>query len=113
MPDPRRERLARNEASFRELNESIETSVHLKLGGPRSSLAGFVCECGNVDCAEVVRLDLARYGKIRRDPCLFLVSPGHEITDVEDVVQREEGYLVVRKHDDVADIVRETDPRSS
>jgi hypothetical protein len=31
---------------------------------------------------------------------------------VEDVVQRTEGFLVVQKHEDVADIVHETDPRS-
>ena len=112
MPQPRDERLARNEASFRALNEAIETKVHAKLSGPQSSLAGFVCECGDPECADIVRISLAGYEKVRQDSCLFLIRPGHEILQVEDVVQREEGYFVVRKHDNVADILRETDPRT-
>jgi hypothetical protein len=48
---------------------------------------------------------------VRRDPCLFLLRPGHEVLDVEDVVQRNDLYVVVRKHDEVRDLVRETDPR--
>ena len=112
MADARAERVAVNEASFRELNESLETKVHARLAGPHSELPGFVCECGDTNCMEVVRMTTMDYEAIRRDPRLFLVRPGHEIPDVEDTVRREDGFLVVRKHDEVADIVRATDPRS-
>ena len=112
MGDAREERLARNEATFRELNEAIETEVHARLSGPQSRLAGYVCECGNTDCAEIVRMTIPQYEEVRRDPCLFVVSPGHELPEVEDVAYRETGFVVVRKHDDVAEIVQETDPRA-
>ncbi|HEY6101497.1 MAG TPA: hypothetical protein VIW03_18810, partial [Anaeromyxobacter sp.] len=79
---------------------------------PHADLAGFVCECGNADCAEVLRVGLERYEQVRQDARLFLVRPGHEIVDVEDVVQREDGFFVVRKHDDVSEVVHETDLRS-
>ena len=113
MSERREERLARNEATFRELNEAIETELHARLAGPQSRLSGYVCECGRNDCTEIVRMTIPQYEAVRRDPCLFVVCPGHELTQVEDVAHREAGYVVVRKHDDVADIVRETDPRSS
>jgi hypothetical protein len=111
MPESREERLARNEANFRSLNESLGAAVHARLSDTGSNVPGFVCECGNSDCEDIVQVELSSYEQVRRDPCLFLLHPGHEALEVEDVVQREDGYLVVRKHEEVADIVRETDPR--
>jgi hypothetical protein len=114
MTESREERLARNEASFRSLNEALGAQVHARLGRTESGdPPGFVCECGNEACEEIIQVEMARYEEVRRDPCLFIVCPQHENPEVEDVVQREDGYYVVRKHEDVADIVRETDPRSS
>ena len=112
MSPSREERLARNESSFRSLNEALGQKVFARRPDARADLAGFVCECGDADCAEVLRVDFDRYEQVRQDAHLFLVRPGHEIADVEDVVQREDAFLVVRKHDDVSEIVRETDPRS-
>ncbi len=112
MAESREERIARNEASFRSLNESLSKGVHDRLAESGTDLAGFVCECGDPECTATVRVDLERYEEIRQDPRLFLILPGHEIPDVEDVVQRTEGFLVVHKHEEVTDIVRDTDPRS-
>jgi uncharacterized protein (UPF0548 family) len=112
MPRSREERLARNEASFRSLNESLGARVHERLSGSGSAVPGFVCECGSGECEDIIQVDLSSYEEVRRDPCLFILRPGHEAPDVEDVVQRADGYLVVRKHEEVADIVRATDPRS-
>lgn len=108
--DPRKERIARNESAFRELNESLGESVHRRIrrGG---DLAGFVCECANPDCDDVVSVDLHRYETIRQDARLFIVVPGHEIADAETVVEEGEGFVVVRKHPDAKDLVEETDPR--
>jgi hypothetical protein len=103
MASERKERIARNEASFRDLNESLEANVHRGRGEPQ--YAGFVCECGNQDCDTTVRVPLEAYAEIRADARLFFVVPGHEVPDAEDVVGEGDGYVVVRKHDDVADIV--------
>jgi hypothetical protein len=109
MPDRRTERIARNESAFRVLNESLEASIHS--GRPDTDLAGFVCECGDPDCDTTVRVTLPTYESVRRDSMLFLVAPGHELSDVEDVVEDGDGYFVVRKHEDAAEIVEETNPR--
>lgn len=109
MPSQRAERIARNESVFRELNESLERSVHR--GRPDSDFAGFVCECGNVECDETVRVDLPAYERVRQDSQQFILVPGHDAPDVESVVDRSEGYVVVRKHVEVGPIVEQTDPR--
>ncbi len=109
MGDLRRERIARNESAFRMLNDSLRASIHR--GREDSELAGFVCECGNGECDVTVRLAVPAYERVRRDPRLFVVVPGHEASDTEDVVDRGAGYAIVRKHEDVADIVEGTDPR--
>jgi len=110
MSDQRAERIALNESAFRDLNESLEANVHR--GRDEGSYAGFVCECGDGDCESIVQLELSAYEAIRRDSQLFFVVPGHEIEDVEDVVESAAThYRVVRKHATVAHIVDETDPR--
>ena len=103
MATDRTRRIARNESAFRELNEGLEQNVHRDRAPGR--YAGFVCECGHADCEATVRMPLAKYEEIRRDDRLFFLVPGHEAPDAEDVIGEGDGYLVVRKHDDVADLV--------
>ncbi|MGI9097702.1 MAG: hypothetical protein ACR2H2_04275 [Solirubrobacteraceae bacterium] len=112
MVSLRKERIARNESAFRALNESLEASVHR--GRPGVELAGFVCECGDPQCEAIVRLDLATYQSVRQDAQLFVLVPGHQLLEAE-VVDDDGGggcgYVVVRKHEDVAGIVEQTNPR--
>jgi hypothetical protein len=109
MARNRKERIAHNESVFRALNDSLEASVHR--GRAEGDRPGFVCECGDPDCDETVRVELPSYESVRADSKQFIVLPGHEMPDVEDVVSDSEGYVVVRKHADTADIVERTDPR--
>ena len=58
-------------------------------------------------------MTVAEYERVRADPTHFAVLPGHEIPDVEDVVGRNEGFLVVRKvAGAAAALATELDPRS-
>jgi hypothetical protein len=109
MARRRMERIAHNESLFRALNESLEANVHR--GRPDGDRAGFVCECGDPACDETVRVELPAYEAVRADSQLFFVLPGHNARDVEDVVSEDDGYVVVRKHADAAEIVERTDPR--
>jgi hypothetical protein len=109
MARHRPERIAHNESVFRALNESLEASVHR--GRPDGDRAGFVCECGDPACDETVRVELPAYESVRADSQLFVVLPGHEAPDVEDVISDRDGYVIVRKHADTAKIVKRTDPR--
>ena len=57
-----------------------------------------------------VPLTLDEYRHVRDDDLLFVVLPGHEIPDAEDVLVRTDRYFVVRKHAEVAPIVVVLDP---
>lgn len=74
------ERIARNDATFREANERIAAAAtEMSLDGE----APFLCECADPQCTDLVRLDLDRYAEIRRHPRRFFVVPGHEDDAVE------------------------------
>jgi predicted ThiF/HesA family dinucleotide-utilizing enzyme len=101
-----KQRIAMNEATFRKVNEGMEVSQ--QPGG----LLTFICECGRLGCTQLLELTRAEYEELRGDPRRFAVLAGHEIDDVERVVERHDRYLVVEKAGDVeSEIVEHTDPR--
>jgi hypothetical protein len=107
--DAREERLARNETLFRSVNENIE-------GAAQSSqldehVFEFFCECSNLDCTLQLPLTLSEYERVRADPRQFVVAPGHELPDIEIVVDRSSAYQVVVKEGEAAEFVTEHDPR--
>jgi hypothetical protein len=103
----RDERLARNEALFREVNERIEQISRDESQEPLE----FLCECGDAGCTATIPLSRTEYERVRSDPMFFVVKPGHGAASVEDVVGEDERYQIVRKHEVEARIARETDPR--
>jgi hypothetical protein len=96
MAADRGARLARNEDHFREINESLrEKHVHATV--VRSGPLPFVCECASPSCTEAVELTLDDYRRVRRNPRQFVIVPGHEVSDVEVVVEETPRYMVVEK----------------
>jgi hypothetical protein len=110
MPDERAARLATNEARFREINERVESDLEPLVDTEDEQLP-FVCECGRPSCTDAIGLTVAEYESVRRDATRFVVVPGHQIEDVEDVVDRTDRYIVVRKHPETWEIVEQLDPR--
>jgi hypothetical protein len=101
-----RQRVAMNEATFRRINEGMET------GQDPSGLLTFVCECGRLGCNKLIQMTRAEYEALRGDPRRFAVLEGHEMPEVEHVVERTDRYIVVEKAGDPeAEIVEHTDPR--
>jgi hypothetical protein len=89
------ERAARNEALFREVNEEIR-DLDARSGGGATSL--FVCECADAGCVASLSIPRAAYMAVRANPRRFVVAPGHENAELETVVERPEGYVVVEKY---------------
>jgi hypothetical protein len=107
----RAERIGLNEAVFREVNERISDLAD-QFGLEKQPL-DLVCECGDPSCVERISMGRDEYEQLRADPTYFAVFPGHDVLDVEDVVDRRGTYDVVRKHEGgPAEIARDTDPRS-
>jgi hypothetical protein len=109
----REERFAGNEALFREVNERVaEVAEHFVEVEKHSEPVEFNCECGRAECTEQVTMTLSEYDAVRAAPTRFAVVPGHELPEIERVVDRHSSYLIVEKHDDdAAKVARETDPR--
>lgn len=105
------EQVARNDAIFRDANEGIERAAR-QLGG--AERVPFICECVDLSCREVLRLTLSEYEDIRSSPVRFVVAAGHELdeTELEQVIARRPGYVVVEKQGEAAPIAAELDPRS-
>lgn len=111
MDDRTAERIGRNDATFRGLNEQLSdaaTNLRIDDGVP------FICECAEPTCTTLVRLSLAEYEGIRSQPTHFLNAPGHQVAaqGAGRVVEEREGYVIVEKVGRAAEVVRDLDPRS-
>jgi hypothetical protein len=103
----REERLAANEELFRDVNERIAELTD-KWGGQLD----LICECANPECTQRLNLTVPEYEQLRQNAHHFAVLPGHEIPDIEDVIERTDSHLVVEKHVETHEQVEESDPRS-
>jgi hypothetical protein len=101
------QRAARNEALFREVNESIA-----ELEQPLQAAASepvFICDCANSECAEQLPdLGLATYEETRKHPRRFFVVPGHQNDQLERVVETRLNFLIVEKTGEAGEIAEQT-----
>ena len=108
----REERIALNEAAFREVNERIEDLA--ETFDLKTQVLDFVCECGDANCMERLSMTRAEYEQLRSDAHQFAVHPGHEYPEVESVSARRKGYDVVVKNRGAPEQIAErTDPRGT
>jgi hypothetical protein len=108
MAMERRERIARNEAMFRKANERARAWDERHSD---SEVASYFCECAQTKCRERVRLGEADYERIRSDSRRFVIVPGHELPDLETVIEQNEGWAIIEKAPEVAPTVEALDPR--
>jgi hypothetical protein len=100
------QRAARNEALFREVNENIALLEERHGTTPEEPL--FICECAMADCTERLRVEPHDYRRVRGQPRLFFVLPGHEEPQLERVVERHPAYLVVEKTGGAGEVAEQT-----
>jgi hypothetical protein len=93
--EERARRIGLNEALFRRVNEEIERAF--ETDETETDRLSILCECGDLDCTSQVPITPGRYHEVRKNPLLFIVTPGHEIPDVETVVEREADFEIVSK----------------
>jgi hypothetical protein len=112
--DERAARLGMNEALYREVNERVADVVEQFIEVETTAdPVNFTCECGNPGCTEQIAMTLIEYEQIRAEPTRFAVRIGHELPEIEQIVDRRPAYFVVEKRTPEAEEVAvETDPRS-
>jgi hypothetical protein len=104
-------RLAENEVVFRQLNQQIhrgydETNrLAVEDGQPEflvspaamDSVLHFFCECADEQCISRVQMTVGEYERIHKHPNNFIIVPGHEVASIEEVIDEQPFYTVVRK----------------
>jgi hypothetical protein len=107
--DAREQRLAQNEALFREVNEKVQAIAAAH--GDDEHVYEFYCECANADCSMQLSATIAEYEAVRAHPTRFIVAPEHWLPEVETVEAKHEAFWVIEKHGDAGRLVEHLDPR--
>jgi hypothetical protein len=94
-------------AVFRSVNERISDLAVSRDDSPEQ-LQAFICECSHIGCTESVRVSLSTYAQVRGNSETFLVLPGHEDSDAEEVLIRLPEYVIVRDKTGVAAEIAES-----
>ena len=98
MDDGTAEKIARNNATFRNANDEINVAAQahgLDDGRP----VPFICECSDPRCTQIIRLTLAEYRRVRGNARWFAHALGHEeaIPGAVELVDRNDRYVLVQK----------------
>jgi len=88
-----RERSLKNETFFQESN-MLDLDGRLVLPAERVDV---ICECAWRGCVKRIRMRAADYIAAHDQPNRFVVIPGHEIPEIEKVVEEHDGYSVIEK----------------
>lgn len=107
MNDEREQRLASNEATFRDVNESIASG---RWPGESAAVA-IRCECAQLGCDVLIEIPGEEYERVRTNPRRFIVAVDHHKPEAETVLETLERYLVVEKRGESGRVAEETDPR--
>jgi hypothetical protein len=92
----RLDRRFRNEQLFRTVNSKLR-ELNAQFEYFTDDAAPFVCECARLECIEQVSVPLDVFDELQRHPGRFVLVAGHESPELEDVVARAAGYVVVEK----------------
>jgi hypothetical protein len=58
----------------------------------------FYCECSDENCRKKINLKPSEYLRIHKNSSQFVVLPGHNVADVERIVQSNDDWIVVEKY---------------
>ena len=105
------ERIARNDATFREANERIHArAVEYRI----DDSFPIICECANPSCTEVIQVSFVEYEAVRQHPAQFFHSPGHDVDPRRHarVVEENDERAIVEKTGRAAQVAKEFDTRA-
>ena len=101
-------RLAENEVFFRGPNQQIvegllDLQKKAKAEGYSDLLVDedypiqFYCECSDEKCRKRIELTSKQYSDLHQNSSQFMVLPGHNIPELERVMQSTDRYMIVEK----------------
>jgi hypothetical protein len=104
-------RVGENEALYRLVNEQIEAlSAGVTASGKEF---GVICECAALDCKTQIMIKPTVYEQARANSDHFIVLRGHQIDEIETVIEDHGSFIVIAKTPQEAKrIAEEMDPRA-
>jgi hypothetical protein len=108
VDDTTAERIARNNAAFRDANGRIEQTAKT-YGLEREEPVPFICECSDQRCVEIIGLTLTEYDHVRSNPRWFAHAPNHEeqIDGAVAAVEKHSRYVIVQKINRAGEVAAE------
>lgn len=105
------QRIAQNDATFRNANERI--GVAAGIYGAEMPVP-FICECADPGCSEIITIGLEPYEEVRANPRHFLNVPGHEAAaqGTAVVVAQRKGYVIVETIGHAGEVAEALDDRA-
>ena len=94
------------EAAFRIANERMHRWQE-RSGGREP----YLCECAVDGCREYIELTKDEYEAVRTHVRHFAVRADHVLQDLEEIIERHEGYVTIEKPAPLTPLLTETDPR--
>lgn len=105
-PSPRR--LAENEVIFRQANEKVSRELddlrqaaasdgHTGMVPDKDPELHFYCECSDEKCRKRIVMSPAKYKQLHQNSSQFVLLPGHNVPELERVVDGSKEYIVVEK----------------
>jgi hypothetical protein len=58
----------------------------------------FKCECSDENCDQRISLRLSKYRELHIDRSSFIIKPNHQVESIENVIEQQPEYSVVRKN---------------
>lgn len=89
------EQLVQNQQTFRSANERFQSLAVAIV--PAGGLVPFLCECADDACLGRVEMTVRDYDEVHLDRDRYVVLHDHRMVTGEDVVERRDGFDIVRK----------------
>jgi hypothetical protein len=110
MTEDRIRRVGENEALYRLVNERIK---NLTPGSDAADGFGVVCECAALSCNTQIMITREIYEQTRARSDHFIVLRGHQLDDIENVIEDHGTFFVIEKTPEEAKhVASEMDPRT-
>lgn len=88
-----------NEQLFKAANQHTKQLVErvLTIESQTFMPVRFVCECSDSECSRPIELSVEEFKLVHQYRNRFIVIPGHEAPDIEEVMDRHDHYWIVEK----------------
>jgi hypothetical protein len=96
-------RLKENEVIFQQANKGVAEFVQEETDDP-NPIISFYCECSNIDCRQRITLKANKYTQLHKNKRQFIALKGHEMPELEKIVHRGPGYVVVEKFGEIPSV---------